>query len=68
MPGSPADEAGIRADDLITAIDRVAARTLSRADAAAALRDSLGKTLLLSGTFGGVPGIRTISLRDLLPP
>jgi hypothetical protein len=68
IPGSPADQAGIRAGDLLTAIDQVSAKTLSRADAAALLRDESGKTITLTGTFGGASGTRTIRLRDLLRP
>lgn len=68
MPGSPADRAGIRADDLVTAIEGVAASTLSRADAAAILRERSRETITLSGTFQGVEGLKAITLRDLLRP
>ena len=66
MAGSPADRAGIRSGDLVTAIGKVPAPKLSRADAAELLRQAPGTAVELTGTFGGVPGSRTFELRDLL--
>jgi hypothetical protein len=66
MQGSPAEEAGIRAGDIVTAINGIASRRLSRADAAAILRDQVGKAVMLSGTFGDVDGQKTVTLRDPL--
>jgi hypothetical protein len=66
VPGSPADETGIRVDDMIDAINGVPAGTLSRADAAAFMREKAGTTISLYGEFGGVEGQKTLILRDLM--
>jgi C-terminal processing protease CtpA/Prc len=66
MAGSPADEAGIKAGDVITAIEGTASARLSRADAADILRGKPGASVTLSGTFSGVDGSKTLILRDLL--
>jgi hypothetical protein len=68
MSGSPAEDAGIRAGDLVGAIQGVQSRMLSRADAAAILREKVGKAVMLSGTFNGVQGQKTITLRELVEP
>ncbi|HEX6660853.1 MAG TPA: PDZ domain-containing protein, partial [Sphingomicrobium sp.] len=66
--GSAAYDAGIRSGDIIKAIDGVAAPTLSRADAAAILKEKVGKSIVLSGTFGGADASKTIKLRELIDP
>jgi S1-C subfamily serine protease len=66
MAGSPADKAGIKAGDLITAIGATASARLSRADAADILRGKPGTSLTLSGTFSGVDGLKSLTLRDLV--
>lgn len=65
---SPAHLAAIRVGDVITAVGGEPAQKLSRADAAALLREDAGTRLLISGTFSGVEGTRAIILRDLVKP
>jgi len=65
-PGSAADQAGIRKDDLIRAIDGIPCEKLSRADAAAILRGEPGTSVVFTGTFDGAPGTKRIALRELL--
>jgi hypothetical protein len=67
MPGSPADQAGVRADDIISAINDKPSPALSRADAADVLKQIPGTTIALTGTFSGAAGSKTITLRELLP-
>lgn len=66
MAGSPADEAGIRTGDMITSIQGLPARRLSRADAADLLRLKAGTSITLTGTFAGAEGSKTVTLRELL--
>ncbi|HEY7007113.1 MAG TPA: PDZ domain-containing protein, partial [Sphingomicrobium sp.] len=67
MPGSPAEQAGIRVGDLVAAIDGKPSRSLSRADAVELLRQPPDTSIALTGTFGGTEGSRTLTLRELLP-
>ena len=67
-PGSPAAEASIRANDLIRAIDGKPSVALSRADAAAMLRQEPGTRVSLTGSFDGIEGSKTLSLRELVRP
>jgi hypothetical protein len=66
MAGSPADEAGIKAGDVISTIGGTASARLSRADAADILRGKPGASVTLGGTFSGVGGSKTLILRDLV--
>jgi carboxyl-terminal processing protease len=66
MAGSPADNAGIKPGDVISAIGGTASARLSRADAADMLRGKPGTSLTLGGTFSGVEGSKTLILRDLV--
>lgn len=68
IPGSAADEAGIRADDLVSAIQGIPASALSRADGANMLRQKAGTEITLTGTFSAVQGSKRLLLRELLQP
>jgi hypothetical protein len=68
MPGSPADQAGIKAGDLVRAIEGTGSASLSRADASAILRQAPGTPIVLTGTFGGAEGSKTLTLRELVKP
>jgi hypothetical protein len=65
-PNSPAQDAGIRVGDLVSAVGPFAARTLSRADASEIFRSPIGTTILLRGSFGGQEGQKTIVLRQIV--
>jgi PDZ domain/Aspartyl protease len=67
LPGSPADQAGLRVGDTLTAVNGAPVASLSRADAVHLLRGTPGARIEMTGMFGASPGARTIVLRDLVP-
>ncbi len=66
-PGTPAGEAGIKADDEIVAIDGMAAAQMSGWDFRRAVRRAPGTKLTLSIIREGHPQPTEVTLRELLP-
>lgn len=66
MPDSPAEAAGFKKGDRVTAIDGKPASAMSRADAAALLRGKVGSRIVLGGRFGDKDGTKSLILREMI--